>query len=127
MELWGCNDRINDPDAVARAITEAVDAVGATILNLHVHTFSPQGVTGLAVLAESHLSVHSWPEYGYLAADVFTCGTRVEPQAAVPVLTEYFSPEHIDVTEVSRGIPPADIARRLEERQAAGAGATTSH
>jgi len=104
IEFWGCNKNINDPDIVAQSINDAVEAVGATIINLHVHTFTPFGVTGLAVLAESHFSIHSWPEHGYLAADVFTCGTAVDPQAAVPVLRRFFVPKHVEVRELQRGI-----------------------
>ncbi len=111
IEFWGCNDHLNDPDVIGRSITSAVEETGATILNLHVHSFSPQGVTGVAVLAESHMSVHSWPEHGYLAADVFTCGTRVDPQAAVPVLRRFFEPTHVQVQEIQRGqSPPAEMA-----------------
>jgi S-adenosylmethionine decarboxylase len=72
--------------AVEAAIREGVREIGATLLNLYVHAFSPQGVTGVATLAESHLALHSWPEHGYLAADVFTCGDQVNPQALLEVL-----------------------------------------
>lgn len=111
LEFWGCNDALNSPDVFNAAIPEAVDAIGATLLNLHVHTFSPHGVTGLAVLAESHLSLHSWPEHRYLAADVFTCGDRVDPLAAQPVLERYFQPESVHVIEVARGINPPTGSR----------------
>jgi len=106
IELWDCNGRINDRVAVETAIVEAVAAIGATIVNLHVHAFSPQGVTGLAVLAESHLSLHSWPEHAYLAADVYTCGKTTQPENAVDVLARWFEPQHIDVQEVARGLRP---------------------
>ena len=95
--------RVRDRLKVGVEDDEAVDAIGATLLNLHVHTFSPQGVTGLAVLAESHLSLHSWPEHGYLAADVFTCGDRVEPTKAVDVLKRHFQPQRVEVMEIARG------------------------
>ena len=106
LEFFGCNDAVNSPDAFRAAIPEAVDAIGATLLNLHVQTFSPQGVTGLAVLAESHLSLHSWPEHGYLAVDVFTCGDRVDPLKAIEVFKRHFQPERIAVLEVQRGVSP---------------------
>ena len=86
IELWDCNESINQPESVRAAIESGVREIGATLLNLHVHAFSPQGVTGVATLAESHLALHSWPEHGYLAADVFTCGEHVEPEALVEVL-----------------------------------------
>lgn len=106
IELWGCNSGINDADLMRTVMLEAVDAARATLLSLEVHKFSPQGVTGVAVLTESHLSVHSWPEHGYLAADVFTCGSTTDPVAAAEVLCEHFQPTHVDVQEVIRGLPP---------------------
>jgi S-adenosylmethionine decarboxylase len=106
IECWGCNDGINDADSVRAAMIEAVEAAHATLLDIHVHTFSPHGVTGVAVLSESHLSVHSWPEYGYLAADVFTCGETTEPMAAVEVLRQYFQPTLVELQDLSRGISP---------------------
>ena len=85
VEMWECDSRIDDVEVIGRAIDEAVLAIGATLIQSHVHRYSPQGVTGLAILSESHLSLHSWPEYGYLAADVFTCGTLTVPRRAVAV------------------------------------------
>jgi len=106
IELWDCNARINDPDAVRRSIQESVEQIGATLLNLHVHTFSPQGVTGVATLAESHLALHSWPEHGYLAADVFTCGAHLHPEALKAVLKRWFEPGQMEVKEWQRGRRP---------------------
>jgi S-adenosylmethionine decarboxylase len=106
IEAWGCNSKINELDAVRTAIIQAVDAVGATLLELFVHKFHPRGVTGFAVLAESHLSVHSWPEHSYLTADVFTCGNTTEPRAAIAVFMQSFEPEHMEVFELLRGIEP---------------------
>ena len=75
-------------------------------MNLHVHAFSPQGVTGVATLAESHLALHSWPEHGYLAADVFTCGEHVDPEVLVEVLQQWFEPGLVEVKELERGRRP---------------------
>jgi S-adenosylmethionine decarboxylase len=116
IEFWGCNDGINDADLMRTAMIDAVRAANATLLDINVHTFSPHGVTGVAVLSESHLSVHSWPEYGYLAADVFTCGTTTKPIAAAEVLRRYFEPERVELQELPRGIlsktPPRKTRRR---------------
>jgi S-adenosylmethionine decarboxylase len=114
IELWGCNHGINDADLVRTAMLDAVRAARATLLDLQVHTFSPHGVTGVAVLTESHLSVHSWPEYGYLAADVFTCGDTTRPKAAAEVLRQYFEPTEFEVKELKRGVFPrsANLNRR---------------
>lgn len=103
IDLWGCNDGINDAETVKSAMLAAVKAANATLLSLDVHTFSPQGVTGVAVLTESHLSIHSWPEHGYLAADIFTCGNTTKPVAAAEALCQYFHPTHVDVHEIIRG------------------------
>lgn len=108
IELWGCNDAINDAARVKAAMLDAVKAANATLLNIHVHTFSPQGVTGVAVLSESHLSIHTWPEHGYAAADVFTCGETTEPQAAAEVLRDAFEATHADIKELTRGVRPVE-------------------
>ncbi|MFQ5732482.1 MAG: adenosylmethionine decarboxylase [Planctomycetaceae bacterium] len=108
FELWRCNGGVDSADVFRAAIPEIVDAIGATLLHQHVHRFNPQGVTGLAVLAESHLSLHSWPEHGYLAADVFTCGRRVDPLQAGPVLERIFEPDTLHVLEIARGVDAPD-------------------
>lgn len=115
LEMWGCGPGINSADEVRKAIVEAVSAIGATLLNLNVHSFSPQGVTGLAVLAESHLSVHTWPEHGYIAADVFTCGETARPREAIAVFQRVFCPRQIEVQEISRGIRPPSEPRTPSE------------
>jgi S-adenosylmethionine decarboxylase len=118
IELWGCNEGINDADVVRTAMLEAVQAANATLLDLNVHTFSPHGVTGVAVLSESHLSVHTWPEYGYMAADVFTCGDTTKPVAAAEVLRRYFEPQEFDVQELTRGILTRDRRKLLRRKSA---------
>ncbi len=122
IELWGCNNSINDAGQVRTAMIDAVNAASATLLSLNVHTFSPHGVTGVAVLSESHLSVHSWPEYGYVAADVFTCGDTTEPRAAADVLRRAFGSTRCDVKELRRGIFPAKSSARLPRPKLAIAG-----
>ena len=118
LELWGCNDGINDADTVRQAILDAVEAANATLLHLNVHTFSPHGVTGVAVLSESHLSVHSWPEHGYLAADIFTCGETTRPMEALRVLREYFQPTTVEAREIPRGMfPTSDVRPRTRTRR----------
>lgn len=87
---------------IQRAFRECVDACGATLLHIHTHKFSPQGVSGVAVLAESHISVHTWPEIGYGAFDVFMCGDA-RPWQAVSVLRKAFRAGEIRVKELLRG------------------------
>src|SRR5262245_3473937 len=112
IELWGCSEVINDAGLVENAMKNAVHAANATLLDLFVHEFSPQGVTGVAVLAESHLSIHTWPEYGYVAADVFTCGSTTKPEAAAEVLRLAFQAQKADVRELERGVMPLSIRSR---------------
>jgi S-adenosylmethionine decarboxylase len=109
IELWGCSDAINNSALVQQAMRNAVDAANATLLNIFVHEFSPQGVTGVAVLAESHLSIHTWPEYGYVAADVFTCGSTTKPEAAAEVLRQAFGAETAEIQELERGVMPKKL------------------
>lgn len=106
IDMWGCNAAINNTDAVHAALQQAVSAMQAQLLNLHVHAFSPQGVTAVATLAESHFALHSWPECGYLAADVFTCGPPEHLAQAVAVLQDHFEPTDVQHRQLPRGLRP---------------------
>lgn len=102
IDLWGA-DRLDEPEHVDAELRRAAEAAGATILHSHFHHFSPNdGVSGVVVLAESHISIHTWPERNFAALDVFMCGD-CDPHSAIPVLREAFSPERIDLTESRRG------------------------
>jgi S-adenosylmethionine decarboxylase len=103
LELWGCSN-LNSTSAVERALLEIVDALDLTLLSMNVHPFSPVGVTGVAIVSESHVVIHTWPELGYAAVDVFTCGEQRNPEDAVPVLREHFAPHRIQVMEMARGL-----------------------
>ncbi len=104
VEMWACERNINEPDALRKALQNAVDRAQATALSIQVHTFNPSGVSGVAVIAESHISVHTWPELDYAAVDVFTCGEKALPEAALDVLRDLFRPQRVDVLEIRRGI-----------------------
>ena len=93
---------LDDPARIEQAFRDCVAACGATLLQLHTHRFSPQGVTGVAMLAESHITVHTWPELGYGAFDIFMCG-EADPWQAVAVLKRAFATERVAVTELRRG------------------------
>ncbi len=101
LDLWGAS-RIDDIDLMERAMRDSVVAAGATLLHIHLHRFTPTGISGVAVLAESHISVHTWPERRFAAFDVFMCGDA-RPELVIPVLKEAFRPEHVDVNEHLRG------------------------
>ena len=102
IDLIGAS-RLDELDHVEAAMQDCVVACGATLLHIHLHHFTPNGgISGVAVLAESHISIHSWPERGYAALDVFMCGDA-EPHLAVEILRDYFSPDRIVVGEHLRG------------------------
>lgn len=105
IELW-TEHFLTDPNRIREIIIKAINACGATMLSIDLHEFSPNGgISGVAILQESHLSIHTWPEYSYAAVDIFVCGT-VNPHLAVPVLKNEFMTERIDVQEIKRGMLP---------------------
>jgi S-adenosylmethionine decarboxylase len=93
---------LDDIDLIETTLRRCVDAARATLLHIHLHHFQPNGVSGVAVLAESHISIHTWPEAGYAALDVFMCGSA-NPDACIPVLREAFKAARVEVNELLRG------------------------
>ena len=102
LEMWGCQN-LESVETAERALREMVVALDVNLLDLRVYPFSPVGVTGIAIVSESHLVIHTWPEYGYAAVDLFTCGAVRDPQDAVNVLRRLFKPDRIGVMEINRG------------------------
>lgn len=102
VDLWD-GLGFNDPALIETALIRAIKAAKATLLHFHIHTFEPNGLSGVAVLAESHVSFHSWPERNYMALDIFMCG-RADPYKAVTVLREAFRPKTLQLNEIKRGI-----------------------
>jgi len=101
VDLHGA-ERLDDIEHIEATLRQCVAAARATLLHIHLHHFQPSGVSGVAVLAESHISIHTWPEAGYAALDVFMCGSA-DPDACVPVLREAFSAKRVGVDEILRG------------------------
>ncbi len=101
VDLHGAKG-LDDIDLIEVTLRRCVDAARATLLHIHLHHFKPNGVSGVAVLAESHISIHTWPEAGYAAVDVFMCGSA-SPDACVPVLREAFAAARVEVNEILRG------------------------
>lgn len=97
--------RLDDAAYLESCLTEAVRRSGATIVKSVFHRYAPQGVSGVVVIAESHMSIHTWPEYNYAAVDFFTCGQTVDPYLANEYLKEMLGSPNACVTEISRGIP----------------------
>ncbi len=105
LDLKDCKSELLDDIAFIRqAMMEAADEAGATIVGETFHKFSPMGVTGIIAIAESHLCIHTWPEYGYAAVDIFTCGEDFKPYRAADLLIESLQCEGPAVTEVKRGV-----------------------
>ena len=103
IDLWEA-EGLDDRDRIETALIDAVNAAGATLLHIHLHTFTEGGgISGVAVLAESHISVHTWPERGYAAFDVFMCGDA-EPRKALSVFKAAFNPGRIVIGEHKRGV-----------------------
>lgn len=99
-------EHLNNQAHIEAAMHECVEKAGATLLHIHLHPFEPTGVSGVAVLAESHISVHTWPEAGYAAFDVFMCGAA-KPELCIDVLSNAFNAGHTDVSELRRGVKVA--------------------
>lgn len=102
LDLWDARHLDNEP-LIQEAFLKAVEKCKATLLGINTHVFEPNGgVTGVAILAESHISIHTWPEIGYAAVDIFMCGDAA-PLNAVPVFREYFETDNVSVRDVKRG------------------------
>ena len=111
LELYGCDSSRLDDEAFLRdTITTAAKRAGATLLNLITHRFEPQGVTGLALLAESHISIHTWPEKGTLLLDIFTCGPEEKGFNALAALERLYQPAKIRRQVLRRGHAEPDEA-----------------
>lgn len=101
IDFWDC--AAPDAEGIEMGLREAAAACGATVLSVELHSFGEGGgITGVALLAESHISIHTWPETGYIALDIFMCG-RCDPQLALPVLKKRFRPGRVKVGAHKRG------------------------
>jgi len=105
LELFDCDpEAINSLDIVKASMVEAARRAQATIVDVVFHEFNPFGISGVVVIAESHLAIHTWPEYRYAAVDVFSCGETLQPQVAVDYLVEQFGSARASVVELQRGV-----------------------
>lgn len=103
IELWNAQN-LTSITKIKKILKDAINACNATLLKIDLHKFSPNGgISGMAIIMESHLSIHTWPEYNYAALDIFVCGT-VNPYKALPVIKAGFKPEKIQVVDFKRGI-----------------------
>ncbi|MDO8424474.1 MAG: adenosylmethionine decarboxylase [bacterium] len=101
-EFW--NGRIiDDAEKIREILVEAVKRANNTPLEFVVHKFHPQGVTGIVLLAESHISIHTWPEFNYVALDIYTCGDKSLPLKALEYLKSEFQPKRFEISKIKRG------------------------
>jgi len=95
---------IEDPQKLKKILIEAAKKSKNDPLEITIHKFSPQGITGVLLLAESHIALHSWPEINYLAIDIFTCGEKAVPQKALEYFRKKFHPKKIEIKRIKRGV-----------------------
>jgi len=104
VEFYGCNpEKLKDTAMLQTEFENAADMSGATVVDSTFHAFSPYGVSGVVVIAESHLTIHTWPEYGYAAVDLFTCGDTVDPWKAFSYLKSVLESNNTSTIEMKRG------------------------
>ena len=112
-EIYGCTeDILNDIQQVEKIMVKAALAAGAEIREVAFHKFSPQGVSGVVVISESHLAIHTWPELGYAAVDVFTCGDTVDPWVSCNYIKQEFSAQRMEAKEVKRGVFDKEVSHK---------------
>ena len=104
VDLYGCEADLDDEGFLLDTLEKASDAVGSTVLQRITQRFSPVGVTAILILAETHISIHTWPEHGYAAVDIFVCGEGKDPEVAWEVVREALGPESFETKEITRTI-----------------------
>ena len=103
VEVYGCDKKVlQDVARVKSTMLRAARATKTTVLNSMFHTFDSKGVTGVVLIAQSHLSVHTWPEYGYASVDIYACGGKADPWSAIDVLLKGFKARKADTRELKR-------------------------
>ena len=115
-ELFECDPNIlNNVTMVEKLMTEAALECGATIVQKCFHMFNPYGVSGVVIIAESHLAIHTWPELGYAAVDLFTCGDKCDPKVSYEYLKKMFNSRNASYTELKRGIIDGETLKVSEQ------------
>jgi S-adenosylmethionine decarboxylase len=104
VEFWKNKVDIEDPKKIEEILIQAALKAKSTPLAVKLHKFNPHGISGVCLLAESHISIHTWPEKKYIAFDIFTCGKKSMPYKALEYLKKIFQPEEVQVIEIKRGI-----------------------
>lgn len=109
-ELWGCNPNLLDNlEMTEKVMVDAALEAGADIREVTFHKFNPQGISGVVVISESHLTIHTFPEHGYASVDVYTCGETIDPNVAAHAIAEYLQADTVDSIEIPRGRGPLQV------------------
>lgn len=120
VEFYDCKEStINDVEYIESSLIKATEASNATIISHNFHKFSPYGVSGVVVIAESHVAIHTWPEYNYAAVDIFTCGDTIDPWIIQEHLKDYFESKNVSSMEMKRGLFKVPNGQRLLFKPAA--------
>ncbi len=115
-EFLECDPNVlNNPELVEKYMLQAALECGATVVNKCFHLFAPHGVSGVVIISESHLAIHTWPELGYAAVDLFTCGTKCDPKVAYEFLKKMFNSQKASFTELKRGIIDRETLKLAEQ------------
>jgi S-adenosylmethionine decarboxylase len=126
VEYHGCDvQTLDSVQAIERLMNRAAEAAGATVVTSTFHRFAPQGVSGVVVIEESHLSIHTWPECGYAAVDFYTCGD-CEPERAHEILAGALAAARSEIMQVHRGLYPRGDSMQVERHEARGADVATT-
>ena len=116
IEFYDCESEVlTDRDRIHQYMLEAACHAGATVISDTFHHFKPDGVSGVVVIAESHISIHTWPEHRYAAVDVFTCGDSVDPWSVPRYLQEKLEAENVSSMEIKRGLFPTPVQYKPSE------------
>lgn len=104
VELHGCDpDRLRYADDLREVLLHAAEEASATVVGFAFHQFRPEGASGVLLIAESHVALHTWPEHAYMAMDVFTCGEEMDPELAIDIVKEGVDADHVRVRTLERG------------------------
>lgn len=118
MELWECNvDFLNDRQLIEKIMVEAALEAGAEVREVAFHKFAPQGVSGVVIISESHLTIHTFPEHGYASIDVFTCGERINPKVAAGLIAKKLNANRIYEMNLERGTGKMSLVDDFEEKE----------
>lgn len=113
VEAYDCEPKkLDNLKGVQSAMVEAAELAGATVLDVAFRQFAPQGVSGVVIISESHLTIHTWPEFGYAAIDLFTCGTKADPWKAFKYITSYLKAKKVTTMELKRGSLPLELSEQ---------------